>query len=280
VDSETARLRPTQARATWVVAIVSLLLGLALFVTMLVNAAAWVRLGVVGHLWYLSVLLVGAAVGRGAFKLADSYADYSGQVLGGQLRMGGPAVLALVIVVLGFVLVPKPTQKLDVTVFVHGPAGPQDRLLSGRGRLSLDLGADRREEPIGPKGEVRFVGIPADQLGRTVSVGLVAVDDFELAQPQTGIKLDAEAVYVPVQSRQLVLRGWVMDAQNRAVAGAQWRLGVWSGRSADDGSFSVALPANLLESDRLLVVQAAGWGVWRGIVVPGGGPVTAQLPAP
>jgi hypothetical protein len=269
---------PPQRTTHWIAA-AAVLLALLLLAVLLVGAERWVRFGLVGHLWYLVVLLIGAALAAGTFKLID-HAEYSGQVLGGQLRIGGPAVLMLVVAVLGFVFAPKAVQKFDVTVFVHGEAGRQDRALSGQGRLALDLGADRREEAIGAKGEVRFVGIPPDQMGRSVAVSLVGAEGYELAQPGATVTLDREAAYLAVRPRRLTLHAQVLDTTGRAVAGAQWRLGGRSGTAAGDGSFQIEqLPAGLPSGERQLIVQAPGHEVWRGEVQPGGGPVTVQLKA-
>src|SRR6185437_5459403 len=147
-----------------------------------------VRLGLIGNLWYLMLLAMGLAMAVFLFLGFKYYSTYNCNVLDGTLTLGGPAVLMLVVVGLGFKFVEPPPARFDLTVFVHGEAERQAMVLRNRGALLLDLGADRRREAIGDKGEVRFVGIPTDQRGRIVPVTLEA-EGYELVDPKTELKL-------------------------------------------------------------------------------------------
>lgn len=106
-------------RAPLLVALISLLFGLSVLALMLFQAERLVRLGLIGNLWYVLLLLIGLAAAVALFALFRSYARYSGKVLDGTLELGGPPVLMLVVVVLGFWRVPAPVAAFDVTVFVH-----------------------------------------------------------------------------------------------------------------------------------------------------------------
>ena len=196
----------------------------------------------------------------------------------GRLELGGPAVLMLVVIVLGFRLVPAPAAAFALTLFVHGEAGRQAQVLRNRGRLFLDLGADRRSEAIGDKGEVRFVGIPADQRGRTVPVAIEA-EGYELIRNDTQVKLDTEAAYVAIRARMLHLRGEVFDARNRPLAGARLRIADRTGITDVDGRFDLTLPADLPETERTMTITAPNHVPWRGQVVPGGNPLRVHLDA-
>ena len=75
-----------------------------------------------------------------------------------------------------------PAARFDVTVFVREQPGRQAVIQRNRGRVSLDLGADRRPEAIGGNGEARYVGIPIDHERIGIPAGLKAagVDRAEL----------------------------------------------------------------------------------------------------
>lgn len=286
----TSRHTQPASHAPWLAAAVTLALALAAFTTLLAAPQTWVRLGVVGQVWFVVVLLLGCAIGAGAFQLTRSYATYSGKVLGGELRIGGPAVLALLVLVLGFKLAPPALQQFDFSVLVQDanqPPNPPATLEPGA-KLRLDLGADRREETIGPKGEVRFVAIPATQIGRSVPVSLVDSQRFEIAPAASAaasqastLTLSAEAVYLSLRPRQLSVPVQVLNEQGQPVPGARWHLPSLNlnGQTDDTGRLRLTLPATLPDTDNELQVQAAGYAPWRGSVTPGAGSLTVQMKA-
>ncbi len=279
---------PKTTSASWRAAAVALTLALAAFATLLAAPQTWVRWGVVGQVWFLVVLLLGCAVGAGAFQLTRSYATYKGKVLGGELRIGGPAVLALVVLVLGFKLAPPVSLPFDFSVLVQDASQPPNPplALEAGAKLRLDLGADRREEAIGPKGEVRFVAIPTTQMGRSVPVSLVGSNKFEIAPNPSStpgqvptITLSAEVAYLSLRPRQLRVPVLVLDEQGNPVLGARWHLPSLKlqGQADDAGRFEMTLPATLLPPENELNVLAPGYGLWRGGATPGAGPLTVQM---
>ena len=271
--------KTTQTGQSLAVAGLSLVAGLGLLALMIWKAELLVRMGLVGYLWYVLLLLVGLAAAVFLFSLFKSYARYSGNVLNGNLKFGGPGVLMLLIILLGFSLVPAPTAKFDFTVFLHGEAGRQSLILRGHPAfLLLDFGADRRREALGDKGEVRFVGIPADQLGRRVPVALEA-DGYELVESNAQVTLDTEAVYVAVRPKSLKLSGEVFDAAGRPLPGAQVALASHAAKTDANGRFSIALPSNLPDAERTLTITADGYQVWRNDITPGGNPLVVHLVA-
>ena len=265
-----------RAGARLVVAAVAAAVGIALLALRLWQAELLVRLGLVGQLWFVLLLLLGLAAAVCLFALFRSYARYTGKVLNGTMELGGPAVVMVLVIVLGFYLVPRPRERFDLTVFIHGEAGRQALVLRNRGRLFLDLGADRRGEAIGDKGEVRFVGIPADRRDLSVPVFLDA-EPYELIERDARIKLDAEVAYLTVRAKLFPLRGEIFDSSNRPLPGARLQL---SGRTTvtdADGRFELSLPADLPESERVLTITAPNHETWRGRVVPGGNRLSVRL---
>ncbi|MBB3181161.1 carboxypeptidase-like regulatory domain-containing protein [Variovorax sp. Sphag1AA] len=267
----------SRARTPLFVAAISLAAGLAILALMVWRADILVRLGLVGHLWYVLLLLVGLAAAVCLFALFRSYASYTGKVLNGTLELGGPAVLVLLVVLLGFRLVPKPEVRFDQTIFVSSESG--QLVLRNRGKLRLDFGADRRYEEIGTKGEARFIGIPADQRGRQVSVALEGADDYELVEDSARVTLGDEATYLRVKPRMVPFQGQVLDSKGQPLAGAKLSLPRRSEVMTDsNGRFYLPLPADLPESDRTATITAAGHSPWRGQVVLGGSnPLSVRL---
>jgi hypothetical protein len=253
--------------------------ALALLVVMVSSAPVLVRVGLTGHVWYVLLLLLGLFAGVTVFSLFKSYARYRGKVLGGTLELGGPVVVMLVVIVLGFRLAPGPSQRFDLTVFLHGKAGRQAVVLRNHGKVSLDLGADKRIEAVGDKGEARFAGIPGDLRDREVALGFDD-DTYELVNAAPTIRLDQEAVYAEIQPRQLSLIGYVLDDQGQPLPHAHATIATASAETDPNGRFELKLPADLPEGDRSITITATGREPWRGQVVPGGNPLRVLLSPP
>jgi hypothetical protein len=283
-DTAAAKPRPrpirdahrSRALALFAVAAVTGAAALALLVLMLSSAQMLVRAGLTGHVWYVLLLLLGLFVAVMVLSLFKSYARYSSKPLGGTVELGGPVAVMLVVVVLGFSLVPSSPQVFDVTVFLHGKAGRQAVVLRNHGKVSLDLGADKRFEAVGDKGEVRFAGIPGDMRDREVALSL---DDgtYELVNPESTIHLNQEAVYAAIQPKQFPLIGHVSDAQGRPLPQARAVVAKATTMTDKDGRFEIKLPADLPEGDRSITITAAGYEPWIAQVVPGGDPLRVRL---
>jgi hypothetical protein len=255
--------------------------ALALLVLMVSSAPMLVRVGLTGHVWYVLLLLLGLSAAVTVFSLFKSYARYRGQALGGTLELGGPVVVMLVVVVLGLYLVPAPLpgppQHFDLTVFLHGKAGRQVVVLRSHGKVSLDLGADKRIEAVGDKGEAWFADIPGDLRDREVAIGLED-ETYELVDSALTIRLGQEAVYAAIQPRQLPLSGTVSDKHGRPLPQARVVIATASAVTDKDGQFKIQLPADLPEGDRSITITAPGYETWRGQVAPGGNRLEVQLP--
>lgn len=248
----------------------------ALLVLMLSSAPMLVRLGLTGHAWYVLLLLLGLFAAVTVFSLFKSYARYRGKSLDGTLELGEPVVVMLMVIVLGFYFVPAPPQRFDLTVFLHGKAGHQAVVLRNHGKVSLDLGADKRIEAVGDKGEARFAGIPGDLLDREVELGLDD-DTYELVNPALTIRLGQEAVYAAIQPRQLPLIGYVFDDQGRPLPHARAAIATVTAATDEAGRFEIQLPADLPEGDRSITITATGYETRRYQAVPGGNPLRVQL---
>lgn len=253
----------------------SFLASLVLLWLLLSRAGLLVGLGLEGKLYYLVLLPLGLAVATALFGGLRSYARYRGRVLGGVLELGGPVVVFCLVVLGGFVLVPSP-EPFGVTVFVHGEDGIQDLPLKDRGKVVLDLGPDRREQPIGAKGEAHFPGIPAQFRGQEVSAW-VEQDGFGVADPSAKVKLRAGSVYLPVKPLDVEVRGRVQDVDGQPIVEARVRVREVEAVTNGHGEFVLVIPGRLAEEDLQIGVKADGFGAWNERLVPRSNDVVAVL---
>ena len=234
------------------------------------------RLGLTGNLYYLVLLPMGLAAAGFLFGVVRSYARYSGKQLGGMLELGGPIVAFLLVVILGFVLV-KPVTTFPLTVYVHGKGGPQDLVLRNSGDVLLDLGGDRRRQPIGAEGQAYFPAIPPNFRGQEVPIG-VESDAFELSDPKQKYRLDGSSIYLSVQRKAGHLSGRVKDEKGNPVPGATIHVAGLSKVTDSSGHFEFVIPGDRMQGELDLEALAPGYAPvnFHG-VVPDANPLTIQL---
>ena len=275
---KTTRPTPsTDPAAPWRwVAAAATALFLVILGLMLSQAERLVGLGLAGQMWFLLLLVLGLLAAVVLFAVFKSQAIYKGQVLNGTLQLGGPGVLMLVIVVLGYALPPKPGS-LDLTVFLRLEGDSGQEVFQGA-RLQLDLGADRREEAVESKGLVRFMGIPAALQGRSVPVSLLQAPLLVLAAgPSATLALAQEAVYLDVRWKPWPLQGQVQDENGTALAAATVAMAGHTTVTDAAGRFTLALGSQLAPGQRVLEVRLPGYVPWRNSVATATPSVQVQL---
>lgn len=246
----------------------SFLAALALVGLLLWKADLLARLGLTGNFYYLILLPLGLSVAGFLFGALRSYARYQGRHFGGVLELGGP-IVGFALVVIGGFLLPPPTANLPLTVFVHGEAGPHELVLRGKGSVMLDLGGDRRSEPIGEKGQAYFAEIPASFRGQMVNVSLDA-DGYELADPNPKRRLDGTSLYLPVRKKSAHFAGSVQDEEGNPVAGANVSIAGIQATTNAIGRFEILVPGSLVQDALTMQTVASGYTPDHGKVVPGG----------
>lgn len=244
----------------------SFLCALVLVGLLLWKAELLARLGLTGGFYYLVLLPLGLAVAGFLFGALRSFARYKGRHLGGVLELGGP-VVGFALVVLGGFLLPPPTSNFPLTVYVHGESGPQEMVLRDQGSVLLDLGGERRSEPIGSNGQAFFPEIPASFRGQWVNVAIDA-DGYELADPARQYRLDGASLYLPVRKRPGHLGGSVQDEAGNPVPDATITVVGLSTKTDSSGHFDLAIPADRLRNEMQLQAVANGYAPWRGSVIP------------
>ncbi|MCJ8274539.1 MAG: carboxypeptidase-like regulatory domain-containing protein [Psychrosphaera sp.] len=246
-----------------------------LLTVLLTQADRVIALGLIGPIWYVLLIFLGLLCSISLFFLFNSYARYSGKALGGKLELGGPGVLMLVIVGLGFQLAPPSQTDFDFTLFIttDNNATP----LVQQGRVTLDLGDDRRSVAIGAQGEARFTNIAGRFRDQPVRVALHDGFPYVLTGGSDSVTLQGESAYLKVQVQSVTLQGKVVSADGEAVAGSRVRVQDAVVISDAQGRFKLNLPADMAQSQRVIEASADGFVGWRGQFTLAAGELVIQL---
>lgn len=272
------RRRPATSQATfrlyaWL-ALGAFLAGTLLLILLLTGADRLAALGLAGGFFYAALIPLALTASLFLFGILRSYASYQGKALHGSLELGGPAVVFLLVLILGNGLAPEPS--FTATVYLHGPEGRQDIPLRDEGVVFLDIGAHRRDPQIGKSGEAVFVEIPAQFRGRRAVIGLEA-EGFALVKREEAPILQEGGIYLEIRRLDFEFRGRAQDGEGEPVSGAKVRACGQEASTTEDGSFALLCPGASLDRDNTLSVQKDGFKVWRQIVVPGSNEIVAVL---
>jgi hypothetical protein len=254
----------------------SFLLGALLLFFMVWKADKLVALGLTGRVYYIVLLPLGLSVAGFLFGVLQSYAAYHGCQLGGKLVLGGPIIAFLLVLILGFFLVPD-LSTFPLTVYVHGPGGPHDIVLRNSGEVFMDLGGDRRHVQIGDQGQAYFPAIPASFRGQDVPIW-VDSEKFESIDPGKKLKLDGPSVYLPVRRKAGRISGRVRDENGNGIPGAQVHVaGLSAGVDAASGRFELSIPGDRLQDGLELVAEAPGCASSSYQIVPDSNEISITL---
>lgn len=238
----------------WGFSAVALVLFLLLSAGLIYNAETLFTFRLISKVWFLIVLVVGLLCAICLFSLFKSYAAYSGKALGGTLRLGGPCVLMLVIVMLGIKLAPDTTTDFSYTFILETADGQPLNELNGQ--LLVDLDAQIVRGEIIGLGEVTLKNIPPRFLGETVRVRLSGNDQYQLSE---SVKLVGQSARLTVELKEQIVQGIVRDSQGLPVVGATVMAGDQSVMTSLTGRFQFTLPANLSETELVLHIMADGY---------------------
>ena len=258
-----------------ILSLCSFLCALVLLALLLWNAEKLVALGLSGNLYYLVLLPLGLSVAAFLFGGLRSYARYRGKQFGGVLELGGPVVAFVIVLILGFCL-PAPASNFSLTVYVHGPGGPQDMVLRGTGSIMIDTAGLRRKASIGNDGEAFFPEIPANFRGQEVPVALDAAG-YELVDPHQKFHLAGSSVYVEVRKKPGRISGYVHDDDGKPLAAVSIVVAGLTTSSNGAGYFELGIPGDQLQPSLTLNAVVSGFIPWNDTVVPNSNDVTITL---
>jgi hypothetical protein len=251
------------------------LLGAGLLSLMLWKVGALAAFGLTGKLFYLVLIPMGLAAAGFLFGVLRSVAIYRGHSFGGTVEMSGPILAAALVVWGGFALPPPEDGVFSMTVFVHGPGGPQDIVLRGHAKVVMDLNGNRRLEPIDEKGAAHFEGIPAEFRGKPVPIAL-DVEGFEPAEKGPR-KLIGETLYFAVRKSAGLLYGTITDERGEPVRGAALNAGKFAATSDAAGRFEITIPGESVRQEMTLDVRAVGFKAQTLGVTPGANEIRVAL---
>lgn len=249
------------------------LAGLLILVLLLFNARLLVELGLAGKLYYLVLVPLGLAAAAFLFGILKSYASYKGKVLGGALELGGPVIAFLLVLILGFWLVPDPSG-FSVTLYVTVGEGSSAEPLS-RGKIMLRLRGDPRTESISPQGTAHFNGIPATLRGQKVGVQLLDASGYETTQKE--ITLDREDLSLVVHPKTAEFVGYVRTDVRAPIRSARVSVAGQGVSTDDNGYFKLTITDMKPEQSATLQVSAPGFGPKSYQVTRGGAEIIVLL---
>ncbi|RZM85383.1 hypothetical protein C3B51_00140 [Pseudoalteromonas rubra] len=238
----------------WGFSAIALVLFLLLSAGLIYNVEMLFTFRLISKVWFLILLVVGLLCAICLFSLFKSYAAYSGKAFGGTLRLGGPCVLMLLIVVLGVKLAPDTTADFSYTIILETTDGQP--LIASNGQLLVDLDAQIVRGEIAGLGEVTLKNIPSRFMGETVRMRLSGNDQYQLNE---AVKLVGQSARLIVELKEQIVRGIVKDKQGLPVAGATVITADQSVTTSVSGQFQFKLPANLSETERVLHIMADGY---------------------
>lgn len=96
-----------------------------------------------------------------------------------------------------FFISSSPSSSTQLTVYTHGPKGPQDVILENQGEVIIDFDGDRREAMIGNMGRTVFTEIPEKFIGKPLHI-LIESDDYEESNPEIKYEWNENSIYIPM----------------------------------------------------------------------------------
>jgi hypothetical protein len=197
--------QPLSGRDYAVVSFVMVALGIALLLLFVGLAPRMVPANILNQFFYIVLIVWGVICAIVLFGVLRSYAHLTYKYVGGVVELGGPAVFAALVVVGGFVLVPR-TDTFDLTVRPYGPGAP----IITSGKIRVEFGNFAPIQEINQNGEADFKGVSQKFRGATVKI-LPQIDGYE-EQYQPAI-LDKDAIdllLVKAPPPQSILKGKIV----------------------------------------------------------------------
>lgn len=167
-----------------------LLASMAMLVLLIRYSPSLAADGTLDRIFYLMLVVLGLSAGAFFFGAMRSYATFIGKVLNGTLELGGPLVVAVLVIVGGFVLAPS-ASTFDITVRVNDERG----MPITDGNLVLYVGTDTRTAPVNANGEADFKEIPG-KFRQTTSRLRLASNEYRLAEPLAEYRLNQAMIRV------------------------------------------------------------------------------------
>jgi hypothetical protein len=160
---------------------------------------------------------------------------------------------------------------LQLTIYVHGPGGPQDIVLDNQGAVMVDFGNRRDKQRVGENGRTNFGEVGSRFLNKEIKITIQA-EGFVLAKPEATYIYDGEPIYIELKSncRFCLLRGTVQDDEGQLLSGII--IGLKGTELLDttnqNGHFEIVVPIEQEKEEYILIAIDNGKIVWDNFVTP------------
>lgn len=252
-----------------VISLIAFVIGTGLLLLFIFKADDLVAQGIDEKVFYVLLLPLGLSAAGFLFGVMHSYAAYKGKILGGVLRLGGPVVLFLIVVILGFTLVPE-TGPFDFTIFLRDADGKT--VLKEEGVLKIILRTEQKIEKIDDKGSVDFKNIPAKFKNKEVVVEIV-VSGWQFTDHKTttycNLASSSATLIIERDDSLCCVSGSVTDSHLNPVVGASIIVQGIEVETDKNGRFFVSIPPDKQQKEQSLSVIKEGYKVWEQFIYPG-----------
>ena len=200
--------RPLSAKDYVYVALNMLAVGIGLLVALVVWAPRLIPGGTLERFYYIVLLMWGLISAVVLFGVVRSYAriTYRNPAGGLAVELGGAAAFATLVVVGGFILVPKGT--FSLTVRPHGPGSP----LITWGKIRVEFGANASTIVVNESGEADFKGIPHEFLGARVAI-LPEIEGYKSAYQE--ITITGDVLDLNLEVPETLIKGRIFPVPSK-----------------------------------------------------------------
>lgn len=156
---------------------------------------------------------------------------------------------------------PTASSNFVLTIYVHGPGGPYDRVLKSKGSVLLNIGGAPRSASIGPDGEAIFPEIPSNFRGQNASVGLDS-EEYEMSDPSETIRLDGKSTYLAVRKKSGQITVHVQDEKGAPLAGVEIFVAGQTKLTDRHGDAEILIPGDKMKPELAGTAILPGYDTW------------------
>lgn len=251
--------------------LVAFMVGITLLMLYIFKADDLIAQVIDEKVFYILLLPMGLSASAFLFGVMQSYAVLIKKEFSIKLKLGGPVVLFILVVIGGFQLVPS-YSSFPQTIYVHGNKGKHNIVLKNEGDVIIYLGNDRQIKKIGEYGEAYFPSIPPEFRNQQVHITVIA-ENFELANADTQYILSGKNIYILVKKDESLARifGIVTDENNTPLEMVVVQIGDLQTTTDKNGYFIIDIPLEKRKKQQKLRAYKKEYEIWECFVYPKSG---------
>ena len=194
--------------------------GLILFVIILMAAGVFSRQlnSIQTPVYFFLLVVIGLIAAAFLFGAMRSYAKYNGKAAGGTLELGGPVVLLIIIIYLGYKFKPEEQKAFGITFNFF--SADKDSAEISNGTVSLYYGAAVSRKQFSG-GQAVFAEIPQQHSGTSATI-IAEARDYETKKQQINLPSAGRAynIYLQHTKDSVLMRGNIIGAKGKPLANA------------------------------------------------------------